>query len=105
MNVHMVYITTSDKKEARQIGRTLIDEKLVACVNIFDGINSMYQWNGELQDDTEAVLVAKTHPSRIPELIERVKALHSYECPCIVSLPISAGNPEFLAWVAREVNA
>ena len=59
--------------------------------------------NGKIQDDTEAVLIAKTTSLRLPELIARVRALHSYDCPCIVSLPVSGGNPDFLDWVGAQV--
>jgi periplasmic divalent cation tolerance protein len=103
MSVLFVYVTAKDKAEARAIGRHLVQSRLAACVNIFDGMNSMYYWEDELQDDQEAVLVAKTTEARLPELIEAVKARHSYDCPCIVSLPISDGNPAFLDWIAGQV--
>jgi periplasmic divalent cation tolerance protein len=62
----------------------------------------MYWWQGEIQDDREVILIAKTKKSLIPELIEKVKTIHSYDCPCVVSLPIVDGNKEFLEWVAEE---
>jgi len=102
MNLNLVYITTGDKDEARRIGRELLESRLAACVNIVDGMNSMYWWQGELQDETEAVLIAKTKESLVPELIEKVKSVHSYDCPCVVSLPILDGNADFLKWVEDE---
>ncbi len=103
MNCCLIYVTARDKAEARQIGAHLLQSKLVACVNIIDGMNSLYVWKGELQDDQEAVMIAKTTEANVPALIEAVKSKHSYECPCVVSLPIKDGNPEFLAWIAGQV--
>jgi periplasmic divalent cation tolerance protein len=102
MEIYMIYITASSKDEARTIGRELVLSKLAACANIFDNMNSFYYWDGKLQDDTEAVLIAKTTKERVPQLIDKVKSLHSYECPCIVTLPVAGGNPAFLNWVVAE---
>ena len=102
MEIYMIYITASSKEEARTIGRELVLSKLAACANIFDNMNSFYYWDGKLQDDTEAVLIAKTTKERVPQLIDKVKSLHSYECPCIVTLPVAGGNPAFLNWVVAE---
>ena len=103
MKVNLVYITVKDKAEARKIGGELVESKLAACVNIIDNMNSMYVWEGKLQDDKEVILIAKTTEARVPQLVEKVKAVHSYDCPCIVSLAITGGNREFLDWVASEV--
>lgn len=98
----MVYITVKDKQEARKIGRYLIDNKLAACVNIIDNINSIYFWEGKIQDDDEAILITKTKKSQVAKLINEVKKLHSYSCPCVVSLPILDGNPDYLKWLGEE---
>jgi periplasmic divalent cation tolerance protein len=103
MKINLIYITAKDKAEARKIGSELIESKLAACVNIIDNMNSMYVWQGKIQDDKEAILIAKTTEARVPLLIEKVKTLHSYDCPCIVSIPVSGGNREFLDWIANEV--
>lgn len=97
-----VYITASNKKQARHIGKTLLTEKIVACVNIIDGMNSLYLWEGKRCDGTEAVLVAKTMDRNLARLVRRVKELHTYSVPCIVALPIVGGNKDFLRWVKRE---
>lgn len=102
MKLNLVYITAEDKDEARAIGRELVESRLAACVNIIDGVNSFFWWDGEIQDDDEVVLIAKTKEALVPELIEKVKSLHSYECPCIVSMPILAGNADFLQWIEDE---
>ncbi|MBN1652731.1 MAG: divalent-cation tolerance protein CutA [Deltaproteobacteria bacterium] len=97
-------MTTGSKDEARIIGRELVQSRLAACVNIFDNMNSFYMWEGKLQDDNEVVLVAKTTRKQVPKLIEKVKSIHRYDCPCIVSLPVIDGNPDFLRWIENEVD-
>ncbi len=103
MKTFLVYVTAADKAEARNLGRYMVQAKLAACVNILDHMNSMYVWQGEFQDEQEAVIIAKTTEERIPALIAAVRERHSYECPCIVTLPISDGNPDFLEWIAEQV--
>jgi periplasmic divalent cation tolerance protein len=103
MQTFFIYITTQDKAQAREIGRYLVQSHLAACVNILDNMNSMYIWQGEFQDDQEAVLIAKTTEAKVPELIEAVKSRHSYEVPCIVCLRIVNGNPDFLHWISGQV--
>lgn len=102
MNPRFIYITTGSKDEARKIGRELVQQRLAACINILDGMNSMYWWEGEIQDDQEVVLIAKTREALVPSLIEKVKSLHSYACPCVVSLPITEGNAPYLRWIEEE---
>lgn len=102
MKFNLIYITTKDKKEARKIGKELVESRLAACVNIIDDMNSMYWWEGRVQDENEAILIAKTKESLVAELIEKVKSMHSYECPCVVSLPILNGNKKFLKWIEKE---
>ena len=103
MDIKLIYITVGTLEEAQKIGRTLVEDRLVACVNIINNITSMYWWEGKIQNDKEVILIAKTTQSRVPEVIERVKTLHSYVCPCIVALAIDAGNSPFLDWIEREV--
>lgn len=97
-----VYITAKDRAEARAIGEKLVNERLAACVNILDGMESVYRWKGQVESAGEAVLIAKTREDLVAKLTERVKALHSYDCPCIVALPITGGNPDFLDWIENE---
>jgi periplasmic divalent cation tolerance protein len=102
MNVNLIYITAGSMDEAKAIGKELVSNRLAACVNLIDNMNSLYWWQGEIQEDSEVVLIAKTTEFLVPQLIEKVKSMHSYECPCIVSLPIADGNPAFLEWIATE---
>jgi periplasmic divalent cation tolerance protein len=102
-NLRLVYITTTDKEEARRIGKTLVEEQLTACVNIIEGMESIYRWEGEVQSGTECILLAKTPYHNVNELTERVKAMHSYECPCVISLPVSEqeGNKAYQQWLIK----
>jgi periplasmic divalent cation tolerance protein len=100
MDYRALYITTADAGEARRIGRALVEERLVACVNIMDAIHSLYWWEGSVQEDGEAAMIAKTRADLVERAIARIRELHSYECPCIVAYPLVAGNPDFLRWIA-----
>jgi periplasmic divalent cation tolerance protein len=102
MEPRFVYITCGSPDEAQRIGRTLVEERLVACVNLLFGMQSMYWWEGAVQTDRETILIAKTTAKQVPALSERVKALHTYEVPCVVALPILDGNPEYLQWIGEE---
>lgn len=103
MDINFVYMTAGSKEEARKIGKELVMARLAACVNILDHMNSFYWWDGEIQDETEVVMIAKTTAARLPDLVKKVKSLHSYDCPCVVSLPVAGGHPAFLNWIDGEV--
>jgi periplasmic divalent cation tolerance protein len=102
-DLRLVYMTAGTSKEARLIGEALVAEQLAACVNLIDGMNSIYRWEGEIQHETETVIIAKTNERLVSALTDRVKALHSYDCPCVVSVPIDSGNAEFLNWISNQV--
>lgn len=102
MDRNLIYITASSDEEARTIARALVEERLAACANILGSIGSIYWWNDELQEDSEVALIVKSTASLVPRIVERVKALHSYDCPCVVALPIEAGNAGFLDWIGSE---
>ena len=104
-DVRLVYITTDGTESARAIARTLVKERLAACANVLNPMISVYRWNGAVHEDRETVLIAKTAVSRVEELTARVKALHAYECPCVVSVPVDGGNQAFLVWVDAETAA
>jgi periplasmic divalent cation tolerance protein len=104
METIFAYVTCADEEEARRIGRALIEERLAACANVLGGVVSIYRWQGAVQEDRETVLIFKTSAALAAQAAERVKALHSYDLPCIVTLPISGGNPAFLAWIAAQVS-
>ncbi|NQV81474.1 MAG: divalent-cation tolerance protein CutA [Alphaproteobacteria bacterium] len=97
-----VYVTAADRAEAVAIGRALVSERLAACANVIDSVASIYWWEGAVHEDAEAVLVLKSRADLILPLTERVRALHSYDCPCVVALPIDGGNPAYLDWIVAE---
>jgi periplasmic divalent cation tolerance protein len=103
MHIRFVYMTASSLEEARRIARELVESRLAACVNILPGMSSIYSWEGRLEESAEVVMIAKTSKARVPALTARVKSLHSYECPCIVSLPVLTGYRPFLEWIDRAV--
>jgi periplasmic divalent cation tolerance protein len=102
MKAAFIYITAGNMDEAKKISRELISRRLAACVNIIDNMVSMFWWEDEIQEDKEVILIAKTKASLVTELIETVKSAHSYDCPCIVSLPVLDGNGAFLDWIVQE---
>lgn len=106
-NLRLVYITTKDRKEAKDIGRALVEEKLAACVNILDGMESIYRWEGKIVEENEAILIAKTPYHNVNELTNRVKELHSYDCPCIISFQLTEqeGNAEYQKWIINSTKA
>lgn len=105
MQTAMIYITAPNPDEARKIAEKLIAERLCACVNIFPKIESVYYWDNAVQRDTETAMIAKTRQSLVPRLIEAVKEAHTYEVPCVVSVPIERGNPDFLQWIIDETKS
>ena len=105
MPIRFVYMTAGSLDEAKRIGRELVAGRLAACVNILPQMQSIFIWEGKLQEDTEVVMIAKTTADRAPELIAKVKSLHSYSVPCIVSLAVEEGHAPFLEWVAGSVES
>ncbi len=101
--IHLIYVTVKDATEARAMASKLLDDRLIACANIISGVESMYRWQGEMCTSAEALLLAKTTQEKIPVVVDAIKAMHSYELPCIVALPLVPGLPDFLNWVAEEV--
>jgi periplasmic divalent cation tolerance protein len=98
----LIYVTASNEDEAATIGRVLVEDGLVACANVIGQVRSIYRWEGVVQDEHEAVLIAKTTADQVEAVTAKVCALHSNTLPCVVALPILGGNPAFLEWVAAE---
>ena len=102
MSYSLIYITAADAEEAKALGRALVEARLAACANVLPGTVPIFWWEGEVQEGSEAALIAKTRAPLVDKVIEFVKERHSYECPCVVALPIEKGNPAFLEWIAEE---
>ena len=100
----LIYVTAGSFDEARRIAAAVVRDRLAACANVLPAIRSLYWWDGALQDDEEVALLLKTGTALVDSVIERVREEHSYDCPCVVALPIEAGNPAFLKWIHDETN-
>ena len=101
MEYRSIYITAKDEEEARKIASSLVKEKLVACVNYFP-ISSIYRWKQSIENAEEVALIAKTRIDLVDLVIARVKELHSYEVPCVVSWIIEKGNQDYLNWITES---
>ena len=88
--------------ESRTFGRTLVDERLAACVNLLPPMDSVYRWEGQVEHDTERQVIIKTSRERVPALWERIRELHPYETPEFVVLPIQDGSDAYLRWIGES---
>ncbi len=100
----LLYVTCGSGEEAKAIARTLVNDRLVACANILGPMTAVYRWEGAVAEDEEVAMILKTRRDMTVHVTERIKALHSYDLPCVVSLPIQGGNQDFLAWISGEVD-
>lgn len=99
----MVYVTTPDRETAEAIAHSLIEQRLAACANLIEDMTSIFFWEGEVRNDRECVVILKTQHRVVPDLVEAVKVLHPYECPCIVSIPIVGGSADFIRWIDSQI--
>jgi periplasmic divalent cation tolerance protein len=95
----IVYVTTSGLEESKKIARILLQEKIVACANIIPEIESIYWWEGDLEEDVESLLLLKTSSELVDKVIEMVKEIHSYQTPCVLEIQIKKGSKEYLNWL------
>ena len=102
MSACMIYVTTSTREEAVGIARQLVESRLAACANVLPAVTSVYWWRDALQEDSEAVLIVKTRRDLVGEVTAKVKELHSYDCPCVVSIHLEGGNEDYFEWIAKE---
>ncbi len=102
-NCQLIYCTTSSVDEAKRIGRTLVEEHHAACVNILPQMQSIYLWQDQIEESSEAVLLVKTTAVHAAATMSRMKELHSYDCPALLCLDIEAGDDDYLAWLRTNV--
>jgi periplasmic divalent cation tolerance protein len=102
MEFRVLLITAANAGEARRIADALVEERLAACASILPGVQSVYRWQGAVVRDAEVMVTAKTRAALVDAAVARVKALHGYQVPCVVALPILAGNPDYLRWLETE---
>ena len=100
----VVYITAPPGEEAQRLAGTLVQEKLAACVNRIAGVESTYTWEGRVERDTEDLLIVKTRADRFDRLKERVQALHGYDVPEIIAVPIVQGSESYLEWITGSLS-
>lgn len=102
MDVLLVLCTCPDESSAAQLARAMVEERLAACVNRVPGLRSTFRWEGQLREDDEVLLLAKTTGERYPALRDRIVALHPYELPEVIAVKVEAGLAGYLAWVEAE---
>jgi periplasmic divalent cation tolerance protein len=95
-------VSTCPIAEAPRLARALLEERLVACVNVVPAVQSVYWWEGKITEDVEALLLMKTRAERVEALLARLKALHPYQVAEILTFAVAEGNADYLDWVARE---
>ena len=100
----VVLMTAGSRDEADKIANALVTEMLAACVNVLPGVTSVYRWEGEVQRDQEWLLVAKSTRQVLDDLVRCVQALHSYDLPEVIALPVVGGSEAYLRWVDGEVH-
>jgi periplasmic divalent cation tolerance protein len=98
----VVFVTAPSAEVAATIAQAVVGEKLAACVNIVPGLRSIYRWQGKLCDDAEVLCIVKTRRGLFAALRDRVAALHPYEVPEIIALPMTDGSAPYLAWLQQE---
>jgi len=99
----VLLITAGSIEEAQRISRALLEQKKVACVNIVPQISSLFWWQGKIDSESEVLLLAKTKASKLPEILDLVREIHSYDVPEVIALPILDGNREYLEWIDKEI--
>lgn len=102
-DIRLLYVTTKDSAQARTIARQLLDERLIACANLLPQMEAIYRWKGEIQQDSECLMILKTTTALVSKVLSRVETLHSYETPCVLSLAIESGTEPYLRWLQDQV--
>ena len=99
----VVFVTCTSKKEALAIAKKLLNEKLIACANIIEGVSSLFWWKGKVDKARETLVIIKTARKNFNKIKRRIKRLHSYEVPEIVALPIASGENSYLKWIDKSI--
>lgn len=100
--VAVVYTTIDSEQDARKIAHLLLEEQIVACVNIIPNVESIYRWKGNIEEKKEFILIAKTVDDNVTKAIKRIKEFHTDELPDVITIPVTGGLEEYLEYVNRE---
>lgn len=104
MPAQLVCCTVPDTETASKLAKRLVEQRLAACVNIISGVRSVYEWQGKLCDDAEALLLIKTTTDKLEPLQSFILSEHPYELPEVIAVPIEAGLPAYLDWIDNTLN-
>lgn len=105
MDAILIYMTCATEAEAKDIVSALLEQELIACGNIMAPHVALYRWQGKMEEGREVAVLMKSRAPLFPRIEAEVKARHSYECPCLLALPVAAGHEPFLQWLANSVKA
>jgi periplasmic divalent cation tolerance protein len=100
--ISLIYTTINNEKDAKKIANYLLEEQIVACVNIIPNVHSIYRWKGKIEEEKEFILIAKTKDENVIKAINKIKKLHTYEIPDIISIAVNNGYSEYLDYIKRE---
>ncbi len=100
--ISIIYTTIDNEQDARKIANVLIEEQIVACVNIIPNVHSIYRWKGKIEEEKELILIAKTVDENVLKAINRIKKLHNNELPDIIAIPVNNGYSDYLEYIKRE---
>ena len=98
----VIMTTVGSREEADGIARALVEKRLSACTAVVPGIRSFYRWEGNINEDDEFLLLIKTRKGLFDQLSKAIRSIHSYECPEILMIPLTGGDPSYLSWLAGE---
>jgi periplasmic divalent cation tolerance protein len=103
-NAVVILSTFPSSTAARKAVREIVNKRFSACGNVIPGLTSLYWWEGEVQEEQESLALFKTSSDRADELVQHLLSIHPYECPEAIVLPITGGNPKYLAWMREETH-
>jgi len=101
----LLYLTVPDPASGRVLARRMVEEKLAACAHLFPAGESFYEWEGKLMAEPEHIIIAKTRADLVETAIDKIAEWHSYEIPCVLSLPIEGGHQPFLKWIDGQTGS
>ncbi len=100
-----VVVTAADADWLAGLTRDLVDRRLAACGHVLTAVRSVYRWEGAVHDEAEARIGLHTRRALVPEIVEHVTAVHPYDVPCVIALPLVGGAPAYLAWIVAETRS